>query len=93
MRIRRYYKKGIMYAYTISDEYLERLKEEKGEMIAAKIDNASYEILLDTLEEERAWFFECCSRVLNNPRWYLDNADMIPTFKVHHKQLFPDKIY
>lgn len=83
MRIRRYYKRGTSYPYTYSEEYLAKVVEEKGEIEAARLDNASYEIILETIEEEENWFNECLARVYENPRWYLDNIDFLPTFKVH----------
>lgn len=92
MRIRRYYKKGIPYRYTISDKFLETLKSEYGEMRAAHIDNASYELILESEEEEKQWFNDCCYRVLANVRWYLDNLDKLPTFTVKWRRIFPKKI-
>ena len=91
MLIRRYYKKGVPYKYTISDEFLQKMKDDYGEERAHHIDNASYEIILETLEEESSWFADCCSRVLSDTRWYLEHLDSLPTFRVHHKALFPKK--
>jgi hypothetical protein len=91
MRIRRYYKKGVNYNYTISEEFLKKMTTDLGKEKTNKLDNASYELILDNEEEERAWFYDCCNRVINNPRWYLDNLDYLPTFRVKYKQLFPEK--
>jgi hypothetical protein len=92
MKVRRYYRKGVEYKYTWSDEYFERMLSEKGEKEAFRIDNASYEIILESEEEEREWFFDCLQDVLGNTRWYLDNLDRIPTFKVNIKRIFPEMI-
>ena len=81
--------KGVEYKYTWSDEYFQRMIREKGEKEALRIDNANYEIILESDEEERSWFFDSCNRVLENTRWYLDNLDRIPTFRVNIKKLFP----
>ena len=91
MKIRRYYKKGIKYKYTIGDKYLSELIDKYGEEKAARIDNARYEILLESTKEEKSWLDDCCSRILQNTRWYLDNLDKIPTFSVKWKGLFPKK--
>lgn len=88
MRVRRYYKKGVSYPYTVSEEYLVELVELKGEEEAARIDNASYELILDTEEEELSWFYECCARVYANPRWYLDNIEFLPTFRVKKGNIY-----
>ncbi len=90
MKIRRYYNRGVKYKYTISDEYLEKLKKERGVSQADSLDNASYEILLETKEEEKEWFFDCLNRVYSNPRYYLDRIGKLPTFKVHIKKIFPE---
>ena len=34
-----------------------------------------------TLEEERAYYEEVCQRVINNPRFYLDNLDDLYVFR------------
>ena len=91
MRLRRYYKKGLKYRYTISEDYLKKLQEKKGKEEANRIDNASYEIILDTKEEQRKWFFECLYRVRCNPRYYLDNLDSLYEFKVRIKDIFDKK--
>ena len=91
MRIRRYYKKGVSYNYTISEDFLKKINVELGVGRASKIDNASYELILDSEEEERAWFNDSCNRVIANTRWYLDNLDYLPTFRVNLTRLFPIK--
>ena len=63
--------------------------EEKGEEVAIRMDNASYDIVLESDEEERSWFFDSCNRVLNDTRWYLDNIDKIPTFRINYSKIFP----
>ena len=87
MKIRRYYKKGQKFKYTISDEYYEQLVKERGITEANRIDNASKEIILESIEEEHSWFQDCLHRVYNNPRWYLDNLDYLPTFSVDSEVL------
>ena len=91
MFIRRFYKAGTKYKRTYTNEYIQNLIEQVGEEEALKIDNATYALVLETKEEEKSWFFDCCSRVLRNTRWYLDNLDDIPTFRVHIKDIFPEK--
>jgi len=95
MMIRRYYKKGVKYPYTICEDYLSTLVTERGSSEANRLDNASYEIVLTSLEEQKDWFFDCLQRVISNPRYYLDNLDKIPTFKVRIKEIFPSnqKVY
>jgi len=89
MYLRRYYKKGMKYKYTVTEAYLFELIDTLGESEASKIDNASYEIILESPEEEKAWFFECLERVRRSTRWYLENLDAIPTFKVNMSKIFP----
>ncbi len=91
MHIRRYYKKGRDYNYTINEKFLQEMKDKMGEERANHIDNASYEIILDTVEEEKQWFNDCCLRVIENPRYYLDNLDSLPTFKVAFSRVFDDE--
>ena len=88
MRIRRYYKKGGKYPYTWSDEYLAEMQKKLGRDKAERIDNASYEILLESPQEEREWFDDCCLRIINNPRWYLDHLESLPTFYVKMENIF-----
>ena len=94
MILRRYYRRGQKYDYTISDEYLEELKNnvDYPEERIMKIDNASYDIVLQTPEEEYEWFMDSCNRVLANTRWYLDNVDKVATFRVNYSRIFPEKI-
>jgi len=88
MRIERFYRKGLKYPYTVSEKYYKQLQKEGREYI----DNALQGIVLESDEEEREWFFDCCQRVINNPRFYLDNLDRLCTFRVGIKKIFPDKI-
>ena len=88
MRLRRYYKKGVDYKYTISDAYLDKLTERDGFEKARRLDNASYEIILDTDEEQISWFNDCLKRVMSNPRFYLDNLEFLPEFKVRKKVIY-----
>ena len=89
MRIRRYYRRGSKPKYTISEEYYKILVRKYGVDRASVIDNANYAIILESDEEEKSWYFDCLSRVLSNPRWYLDNIEFLPTFKVNIKKIFP----
>lgn len=91
MFIRRFYRCGFKYNRTYTDEYIKDLIEKLGEEEAMNIDNAEYAIVLENPEEERIWFFESCQRVLDNTRWYLDNLENVPTFKVNVKNIFPEK--
>jgi uncharacterized protein YdiU (UPF0061 family) len=91
MILRRYYKMGQKYKRTYTDEYVDEMKEKLGDEEASNIDNAEYEIVLESLEEQKSWFFDGCRRVMENPRWYLDNLDKIPTFRVKITEIFPEK--
>jgi len=91
MKIRRYYKRGQKYPYTISETFLKELTDTKGSERADYIDNASYEIILENIEEEKDWFNDCCIRIINNPRYYLDNLDKLPTFRVAYSRIFDEK--
>ncbi len=91
MFIKRFYKAGMKYKRTYTDEYIQKLIEQVGEEEALRIDNATYALVLETKEEEKSWFFDGCNRVLRNTRWYLDNLDDLPTFRVHIKEIFPEK--
>jgi len=95
MMIRRYYRKGVKYNYTICNDYLQKLIGERGQDEASRLDNASYEIILQSKEEQLDWFNDCLRRVIKNPRYYLDNLENIPTFKVRIKEIFPTnhKVY
>lgn len=98
MKFRRYYDPKKEYDRYIFpelnqfDEYLTAMTA-KGysQEDAVNIDNAEYEILLDE-EEQANWFFDSIDRVLQNPRWYLDNLDYIPTFVVDIKKIFPEPV-
>ena len=92
MRIRRFYRKGVPYKYTFTDEYYDKLVLEKGLQEADRLDTAEKEIVLESDEEEREWFFDCLNRVIANPRYYLDNYDKIPTFNINIKKIFPKKL-
>jgi len=92
MRLRRYYKKGMKYPYTISEEYLAKLINTKGLEQANKIDNASYELILESDEEQVSWFTDCLIRVIKDPRYYLDNLNNLYEFKVK-KRVINAKLY
>lgn len=75
------------------DDYLaamERLGYDQEQ--AMSIDTASYEIILDD-DEATGWFFDCLRRVHDDPGWYLDNLDSIPTFRVDIMKIFPNVIH
>ena len=78
MYIRRFYRKGIELPHTFSDLYFEHLVQEKGLDEALWIDNAQYELVFQDRKERNEYFFNSCQRVINNPRYYLDNLDNIP---------------
>lgn len=92
MFLRRFYKAGTNYKRTYTDKYIAELIEKLGEEEAMRIDNATYALVLESKEEEKSWFFDCCHRIIANPRWYLDHLDNIPVFRVKIKEIFPEKI-
>ncbi len=92
MKLIRFYRAGIKYGRTYTTEYINQLRKQVGEKEARQIDNANYALLLDSLEEEKAWFFDCCQRVIANPRWYLDHLDQVTVFSVKIKEIFPKKV-
>lgn len=99
MNVRRYYDRRKKYDRVILPEvndvtqYL-AIMESKGyeKEAALAIDNAEYEVLL-TLDEEDTWMEDCLNRVIENPRWYLDNLEHLTTFRVHKLHLYPNKKY
>ena len=92
MYLRRFYRAGTKYGRTYTDEYIEKLISQVGDEEAKRIDNATYSLVLETKEEEKSWFFDCCQRVIENPRWYLDNLEYLSVFTVHIKDIFPEKV-
>lgn len=92
MYLRRFYRRGLKHKRTYTDEYIQELIERLGEEETLNIDNAEYAIVLETPEEEKSWFFDCCQRVISNPRWYLNNLDKLQVFSVHIKHIFPEMI-
>jgi len=89
MYIRRYYKKGLKYPYTVGEEYKKKLIEDYGEMRADLIDNADEEVILEGSEEELEWFNDSCERVIANPGFYLANLDKLLTFRVKIQEIHP----
>ena len=47
-----------------------------------KGDKLKQEILLSRPEQE-SWYKDCLNRVLDNPRWILDNLEYLNEFKVN----------
>jgi len=92
MRLVRFYRAGIKYGKTYTDDYINKLKEQVGDEEARNIDNANYALVLESLEEEKSWFFDCCQRVIANPRWYLNHLDELTVFSVRIKEIFPNKV-
>jgi hypothetical protein len=82
MHLRRFYKKNQHYDYKIPDEELYKIKKERGEKHSNKLDNASYEIILDNKEEETIWLNETCNKIISNPLYYFDNLDKLTTFRL-----------
>lgn len=87
MKLRRYYRRGIKYPYTVSKAYLNKISEEKGALEAHRIDNAEYEIVLSE-GEQKSWFFDCLRRVMSNPRFYLDNLEFLSEFRVNYSVVY-----
>jgi len=78
MYIRRFYRKGIELPHTFSDKYFEQMVEDYGLNKALAIDNAQYEIIFESRKERNDYFWQSAQRVIDNPRYYLDNLDNIP---------------
>ena len=87
MKIRRYYRRGQKYDYYIRDEYYEVLIKKYGVEKAEIIDNAELDIVLEP-EEQKSWFDDCCNRILENPRFYLDNVEKLATFRVQKRNVY-----
>ena len=58
---------------------------------AMNVDTADYEIIISD-DEANSWYFDCLQRVIDNPRWYLDNLETLPTFRVDIMKIFPNVI-
>lgn len=100
MKIRRYYNKNVKYERKYypkihdMEEFSKRISSERlvSEEDVMLFDNAEHTIELESEEEEATWFFDCLDRVYRDPRWYLDNLDKLPTFKVRIEKIFPEPI-
>lgn len=58
--------------------------------------NTSYDMenklwLFMSKDEERAYFNEVCDRIINNPRFYLDNLDDLSVFRCSFISYAPEK--
>lgn len=101
MKIRRYYEAGGVYAgikrvyYPEINDFSEYLKVMMNngytEEEAITMDTAQWEFLLSE-EEQATAFFDCLQRVQENPRYYLDNLDNLPVFRVDITKIFPHPI-
>lgn len=92
MHFRRYYPRGTKYKYVLSDQQFEDLVKKNGLDYAMVRDNAYYEIQFDSIEEQKQMLIDCCDDIIQNTRFYLDNLDKIPEFKVNYRQVFPETI-
>lgn len=87
MQYRRYYPKGSKHNYVISNEQYADMIKKHGEDYAMSHDNASFEIFPETDEEAKELYFQSCQRVIDNPSFYLENLDKIPTFRVRLRKM------
>lgn len=86
MILRRYYRKGIKYAYYYKphiQSYHELLQYAKDhpQSPVMDYDNAEYEYILSSEEQDSFWL-QGIKLVMTRTRWVLDNLDDIPEFKV-----------
>lgn len=88
MKLRRYYPRGSKQKYVISDAQFDDVVERCGPKVALERDNASFEIIPDDIDEAYELFNDCCNRVIENPKFYLENLDKIPTFKIRYRDLY-----
>jgi hypothetical protein len=77
---RRYYRKGVKYPYTVTEEEYDQYVN-TGEVDIEALDNAETEILL-TPDEQVAWYGDCLLRVEKEIEYYLHNLDCCPEFRV-----------
>ena len=89
MKYRRYYSKGSQQKFVNSDEEFEKMVDTLGFETAVELDNANIEIIPETDEEHKELFFESCDRVLRDTRFYLDHLDIVPTFVIKVKKVYP----
>ena len=82
MKLRRYYRKGTKYPYYITDKKIEELRRTYTEEELDALDNAEYDMILSPSEQE-SWYIDCIIRILANPRKYLDELDLVPSFRVN----------
>jgi len=88
MMYRRYYPKGSKPRYVLSDEQFEKLVQVHGFELALEKDTACVEVITESSEEAIQLMNEGCDRIINNTRWYLDNLDKIPTFKMRYTDFY-----
>jgi hypothetical protein len=88
MMYRRYYPRGSKPKFVLSDEQFEKLVQVFGFESALEKDSASIDLIPETKEEAIQLMNEGCERVLTNTRWYLDNLDKVPTFKLKYMDFY-----
>jgi len=87
----RYYPKGSKHKFVLSEEQFDEMVKTMGLEEAMERDNACIRLIPETDEEALRMFNESCERVIANPRFYLDNLDIIPTFSMRYRILY-DKL-
>lgn len=88
MNYRRYYPRGSKKAYVLSDEQFDKMVKDLGFEAAVEKDNAQIELVPESVDEALTFFHESCENVIRNTRFYLENLDKIPTFKLRYTDLY-----
>ena len=88
MNYRRYYPKGSKKTFVINDEQFNKMVKDLGFERAVDKDNADIELIPEDDKEQIDMFFKSCDNVLRYTRFYMDNLDKIPTFRVNYALIY-----
>lgn len=47
------------------------------------VNGVREEVIILSPSEQETWYNDCVNRVINDTRFYLDNLDFLPSFKVN----------
>lgn len=48
-----------------------------------KVNMMREDVIILSKDEQRIWFDDCINRVMGDTRFYLDNLEYLPSFKVN----------
>ena len=80
MYIRRYYRRGITKDKSLTEDYFRLLVEQKGLDYALSQDTANLEFIFESKQERDDYVQASYWRVINDPAFYLEHLEEIPTF-------------